>query len=264
MLDRRPAGVAQAEQLGPLVEGFSRGVVDRRAQEIKLRAETQSYKSVWPPLTTRPTAGKDVAAGRHAAGKEMRLDVIHVDERNVEARGQASWPRSVPTKSEPTSPGRLVTATAASWSSRTPAIAKRFVDCRNDPADVGPRGNLGNDAAERAVQFVLRADDVGKDGQPTIDHGGGGFIAARFDRQKQAAARLVTPRLPTANRPLAVIDVSRLPARVRRHRAAFCRISRLAGTFAAGALRLFSRASTFGPRHCSASTACCARPPGPC
>ena len=57
-VDDRPAGIAEAEQLGDLVVRLARRIVARPADELVAgrRARTR-YRLVWPPDTTSTTAG---------------------------------------------------------------------------------------------------------------------------------------------------------------------------------------------------------------
>ncbi len=61
-----------------------------------------------------------------------------------------------------------------------------FAHDRRDELEMTPRGDLGNNAAERCVQLGLRRDDVALDLPVGCDDGCGGFVAARLDAKDQA------------------------------------------------------------------------------
>ena len=105
---RRPARIAEAEQLGRLVERLAGGIVDRVAEKrVARRRRVTSSSCVWPPETSRATKGN---AGGSA-------------ERNGDSRWPSRWwtpsaglpsaaaseqATPAPTSSAPASPGPRV------------------------------------------------------------------------------------------------------------------------------------------------------------
>ena len=70
----------------------------------------------------------------------------------------------------------------------TPAVASASSSDGHDPAQVGPRRDLGHDAAGRRVERDLAGDDVGVDPPAVLDQGDAGLVAAGLDREEQRAA----------------------------------------------------------------------------
>ena len=63
-----------------------------------------------------------------------------------------------------------------------------LVEHRDHPAQMRPRRHLGHDAAGGRVQLHLAGDDAGHDTSTLVDHGHGGLIAGRLDRQDPSPA----------------------------------------------------------------------------
>lgn len=76
----------------------------------------------------------------------------------------------------------MATATA-SMSASCKFAAEGFVYDGQDPFDVGPRGDLGDDAAESLVERILRGDDGTEHVELVGDDGGGRFVAGGFNRE---------------------------------------------------------------------------------
>ena len=67
--ERRPAGIAQAEQLGGLVERFAGGVVQRLAEQLYSPTPSTRISWVWPPDTSSATNGNSGARLAEAAAR---------------------------------------------------------------------------------------------------------------------------------------------------------------------------------------------------
>ena len=75
-----------------------------------------------------------------------------------------------PTSREPISPGPQVTATASPGGARwvAPGSLERLDDHGLEVLDVGPPGDLGDDAAEAGVQVDLARDHRGEDSSRSV------------------------------------------------------------------------------------------------
>ncbi len=113
-LNRRAAGKGQAQQAGDLVERLAGGVVDRAAQQLEVQRPAAVIQARVPAADDQADAGKDVLAGRQAAGVDMGLQVIDGHQRHVPAPGTSALAADSPTSSEPARPGVVATATAES------------------------------------------------------------------------------------------------------------------------------------------------------
>ena len=72
---------------------------------------------------------------------------------------------------------------------------ERLACHRDDRAQMLARGQFRHHAAILAVNGHLRCDHGGEDGLAIFDHGGGGFVAGRFDGQNAHYSYLSTVEL---------------------------------------------------------------------
>ena len=87
-LDRRPAGEAQPEQGGHLVERLAGGVVERAAEDAEVERRGAVEQDRVPAADDEADAGEDVAPGRQSAGVDVAGDVVDADERHVQRQGE--------------------------------------------------------------------------------------------------------------------------------------------------------------------------------
>ena len=88
-LHRRAAGIAEAEQLGRLVEGLAERVVERRAEPLIAADILDDEELGVPARDEQQQIGKAEPIGQ-AGGQRMRLQMIDGDEGHAAAR--ARWP----------------------------------------------------------------------------------------------------------------------------------------------------------------------------
>ena len=120
-------------------------------------------------------------------------------------RDQASaFANATPTRSDPTSPGPCVTATASICFDGDGGVGERRFEHAADVADVLPRRELGDDAPPLPVNRGLRGDDArtdlpGAGGVAGLrHHGGGRFVAGRLDREQHHRTSVgVEPSTPS-------------------------------------------------------------------
>jgi hypothetical protein len=84
---RRPARIAQAQQLGALVEGLAGGVVDGLAQQLVVPTPSTRINCVWPPDTSSATKGNSGRVGEEGR-QQMPLEVVHAQRRLAQRRRQ--------------------------------------------------------------------------------------------------------------------------------------------------------------------------------
>ena len=179
LLDRRTARVAEAEETGDLVERLPRGVVDRLAehrvgprtchlddQAVAARHEDDDRRE--PDFRVLEQRGVEVA-----------LEVVDPDvgdpprHRERLGEGHADEERADETRSRRRGDGGDGRRRRRAETS----CPERLRDDRDDPREVGPSRELGDDAAEVSVQVDLARDDRGANLPAVGDDGGGGLVA---------------------------------------------------------------------------------------
>ena len=84
-------------------------------------------------------------------------------------------------------------AIASTSASADAGIGERRLDDAVERLDMGARGDLGHDAAERRMLLDLAEHDVGQDLRPAAvvkrDDGCGGLVAARLDAENPIICR---------------------------------------------------------------------------
>ena len=101
-----------------------------------------------------------------------------------------AFAKATPTRSDPTSPGPWVTATASTSARSRAGLRERRLDDAADVAHVLARRELGDDASPLAMDGGLRRDDGGPDvpGPRRIarfgDERRGGFVARGLDGEQ--------------------------------------------------------------------------------
>ncbi len=206
LLDLRPAGIAQAQQLRGLVEGLADGVVDascRAARNRRRRAPRGSGCGRRRRGTgNRETASPSVSRAVSAWASRWLTAISGLPSTSAMALAVVR-----PTMTPPIRPGP---AAAATPSSVVEARCRpRSCACGDDAVerlDMGARGDLRHHAAEGGM--------LGRSGDSTtldrmrprpssraLDHRGGGLVAGRLDAEDEHG-RLVAfaSRRPHARR----------------------------------------------------------------
>ena len=181
LLQRRPAGEAEPEQAGDLVEGLAGGVVERLAEHLVAAVVADAGEQ------RVAAAGEEAEEGRlerlrgEEVGGDVPLQVVDRDQRQPARRGDRLR-RASPTNSAPIRPGPAVTATASISIQQTHLPPQRRLDHRHRQVEVVARGDLGNDPAEFRMRLVLRRDDVGED-SAAVDDGRAGVVAGSLNSE---------------------------------------------------------------------------------
>ena len=126
----------------------------------------------------------DVAPGEHPAGVQVGFNVVHRDQGHVvsQADGLGSGESDQEASHEA---GLCDHRHSCDVLQCHASFDESPVEDRQDIGQVGPRGDLGNNATEFGVEFNLRSNDVGTDGQAAVNHRSGRLVTTRFDRQQE-------------------------------------------------------------------------------
>jgi hypothetical protein len=185
LLDLRPARIAEAEQLGGLVEGLADGVVDGGAEQ-RVFADAAHRHDLGVAA-----GGEEQAIGKRRAfdqprGERMRFEVIDrhqrlaVDERDRLGGGQ---PDNDAADQAGTGRGRH----AVDPVERGAGVGHGLADDAVERFHVGTRRDFGNHAAKDGMVAVLRQHHVGQDlARPlaaALHHRGRGLVASGFDSE---------------------------------------------------------------------------------
>ena len=115
---------------------------------------------------------------------EVRLEVVDADERDVPREGQRLGRRHADEQgADQAGPDRAGDGVDAPV--LDPGLDDRPGDHRVEQVEVGPAGDLRDDAAERGVQLDLRADDARQDVAAAHHERRGRLVAARLDAEHE-------------------------------------------------------------------------------
>ena len=179
-LDRRPAGIAEAEQLRALVEGLARGIVDGRAETAIAPDPFDDQRLAMAAGNQQQQIGKwDIRDKAHA--QRMAFEMIDRDKGQLAGKGDRFGLHhaddDAADEARPARRGHRVEV-AETDAGR----AQGLFDHRVEMIEMRPRRDLGHDAAKGPMLGGLREHDIAADeGRLVAHHGGGGLIAARLD-----------------------------------------------------------------------------------
>ncbi len=192
-LDRRAAGIGQAQEAADLVERLARRVVDRLAEEPVRQVVAHLDEKRVAAGHDQGDEGEDRRLAFRLAGIEqpgrvqVSLEVIDADERLVvderERLGEID-----PDEERAGETRSVRDRDRVHIRDGDAGTGEGLVEDRDDPAKMGACGDLGDDAAGRRVQRGLAGDDVGVDSPAALDDGDPRFVARRFDGQDQRPA----------------------------------------------------------------------------
>ncbi len=191
-VDPRPAGIAQAEQLGYFVEGLARRVVQRLAHVAIVPDADAFFRKV----QMRVPAGDDQRQQRSGNGvmllarlQQHGMDVtFQVVDRNqglVERKGQ-------PFGVQDADQQRARQSWAFSYGDgiklveRDAGLFERGAHHGDDILQMLPRGQLRHHAAIARMGAYLRCHHIGQHARTRLDHGCRGLVAGAFNAENQA------------------------------------------------------------------------------
>jgi hypothetical protein len=188
LIDDRTARITETQEFGDLVEGFAGSVIASAAQEAvamvgggfkKVSVATRSDQSDGGEFNwcaSLPAFEKN--------GVDVSLDVVYRDERDAGGEGDRLC-ISEPDEQRTGKAGAGSRGHGLKIVESNASLAQSFADYRNDSAQVFAGSKFGNDAAIFAVDLELAGDNGGQNFGFTRENSGCGFIAGRFDGQKQ-------------------------------------------------------------------------------
>ena len=184
MVDRRATGIAEVEEAGHLVERLAGGVVDRLADQpvVAVPAHLDEHRV---PAGHEQHHERELEVGVFEERRvEVRLEVVHADERHVPRQRQRLRRRHADEqRADQAGPDRA-----------RHAVDPRIVDAGLDDragdhgvehVEVRPRGDLGHDATELGVQIDLRRHDARHDVEAAHHQRRRGLVAARLDAEHE-------------------------------------------------------------------------------
>ena len=141
-----------------------------------------------PPRDDQPHAGVDVAIGvGELAGVEVPFEVVDGDQRDVERQGQRLGRGQADDQgADQAGPGR--DGDRPEVGQADPGPSEGLVDHRQELADMGPRGDLGDHAPEPLVQVDLRRDHARTD-RGDARRRGAGALPGRPRRSRRRSSR---------------------------------------------------------------------------
>ena len=183
---RRSARIADAEQLGRLVERLAGGVVDRVAEE-RVAADVGDVEEL--RVATRDEQ-RDKGEGGRVGGEEGReevaFEVVHPDGRPAERGGE----RAGDSGTDEQRSGQSGTSGVGDYidvGSRQSRLLEASFEQRQDAADVIARGELRHDSTIRRVQIDLAVQLGGGEPGDAVacadDERHAGLVAGGFDAE---------------------------------------------------------------------------------
>ena len=183
-LDRRAAGIAEAQDLGGLVEGFAQRIVDRGGKAAVLPDAFDGEDLAMPARYQQQEIGKSEIAVGQPGGKRVAFEVVDREQRLVRSHRQclgADQPDHHPAD-QPGTRGRGNRVDIVEAHLR---FAHYLGDHRRQAFRMRARGDFGNDPAIGRV-FGFLAGDRLRDNRPVPAHQRDSrLIAAGFDAQNE-------------------------------------------------------------------------------
>jgi len=183
-VDLRATGVAEPDEPRDLVEGLTGGVVDRAAEVAE--------DAVLPHRDDRGVPA------RHDQREQRRLQlavlelrcldvgtqVVDAEQRHVVRQGHALRGRHADQQC-PDQPGARGHRDRVDVGQADAGLHESLVDGRDQLAEVGTGGHLGDDTAVGGMELGLRRDDVGAQAEPVLDDTDGGLVTGGLDPEHQ-------------------------------------------------------------------------------
>ena len=184
-LDRRAAGIGQAEQLGGLIERLADRVVHRRAQPFVLPDALDREDLGVAARGEQQQIGKREPAVQ-ARDQRVRLEMVDGDQR-LAGRQRDSFARHQADEHAADQSGSGRGGDAVEIARPDAGAFERASDQRVDDFDMGARGDFRHDAAISGMGRDLAHHLVGKDFAgsvgPEFDDRRGGLVAGGLDSQ---------------------------------------------------------------------------------
>ena len=183
--------VGKAENGGDLVEGLADRIVLRPADHPS-RVLLDDRDLAVPSRHDDSQVGEGDMLPRQRRGLQVRLQVIDADQRDIPGPGQ-SLGGGHSDQQRPDEPRSVSDRNRGNLRGRDARFAQALLDHRGQGLDVGPAGDLRDDAAVGSVELGLGADDLGEEvrghgirgrvSRAGGDDRGGGLVAGGLDAQ---------------------------------------------------------------------------------
>ena len=150
-VDYRAARVGKPHDLGALVEGFARGVVDRRADDLHVERGVHAH-DLRMPAADEQAQEREVGVGQRTVrevdevGEDVPLEVVDLDHRDVAGDGEALGERHAH-EQRPDESGAAREGDGVDVGGREPGVAQGGIHHGNDVLLVGAGSQFGNHAA---------------------------------------------------------------------------------------------------------------------
>jgi hypothetical protein len=183
--ERRPAGIAQPEQLGGLVEGLARSVVLRFAEQGVAPDAVDPHELGVPARHQQGDEREARRTHRQQRGQQMPLEVMDADGRDVQ-REREGMREGGAHQQGAGQAGTLGVADALELPDLSLCNVKNPPGQRHQAADMVPRGELGDDPAVGLVHGNLGMHGVREQapGLPVIQ-GDARLVAGGLDPEEQ-------------------------------------------------------------------------------
>ncbi len=181
-LDAWPAGIAQAQDLGGLVERLSRRIVDRRRKPAILAHAIDAQDLAMPARDEQQQIGKFEARIGEARRERMALQMVDRDQRLARCHRQClggDEPHHHP--ADQTRPGGR--GDRVDIVQHQPRVLERRLDQRGQHLHMRARRDFGHHAAIGLVRLFLPRQPVRQHGPVRPDQRRRALVAARFDAQ---------------------------------------------------------------------------------
>ena len=182
-VDHGAAGIGEPHHFGTFIEGFARGVVDGRADDLHFERRVHLY-DLGVTAAHQQAEERKVGVGELPVGEieEVREDVslqmVDLHHRDVAGDGEP-FGEGDAHHERPEQAGAAREGDGVELVGRDARLLQGGVDHGDDVLLVGPGGEFGNHAPVLHVDG-LRRDDVGQQ-YVVADHGGRGVVARRLD-----------------------------------------------------------------------------------
>ena len=178
------AGVAEAEELGRLVEGLAGSVVQCLAEQRVLADGIHAHQL---RVAARDEQRQERKLGpiRFQQGREqMPLQVMHAHQRFAQCKRQRIRHGSAD-QQRTGQPWAFCIGDCVDVRACSASLAEHFFQQRNHAADVVTRGQFGHHAAVFAVHGDLRIERMRAQAGIGVVQGDAGFVTGGFDAEDQ-------------------------------------------------------------------------------
>ena len=184
-LHRRPAGIAEPENLRGLVEGLAQRIVDGGGKAAVLSHALDAENLAMPARNQQQQVGKGEPRIREAGRKRVAFQMVDRQQR-LARRHRERLGAHQPDHHPADQPGAGGGGDGVEVIELHTRLGHYFGDHRRKAFGMGARGDLGYDAAIGRVFGLLTGDRLRDDCPVTAHQRDRGLVAARLDAQNEA------------------------------------------------------------------------------